>query len=484
MLETLRAYGARLLAEGGEGDAAQAALARYALRVAEEARAGLTADAGEVAAARWLDAEDATMRRALDWALEHDAALGHEAAVAPRLAAAMAWWWQVRGRLAAQVPLLRAAVDRAAAGSDAWCDGHTWLGQASLDSADPAGALRHFTAVRDAIGDRGRFPLLARCLSGRSGTLLGMGRIAEAAGDARRSLALAREGGHPVAEALALAVLSLVACISGDRVGAVQLATQAERISASQHGPSARVCSHTLTSVLIEVGDLAAAERTCAAGLADAREAGDLWSLGNLLEKMVVLNLNRGPLRGRRRAPADSPQDRTADRRTQEGDRGPGLLRVPVRLDGAPRRGGHHMGRGGRAWARGVRGPVASGSARGLVPAAGTTARSPAGARAGSGAGGRGTRHGDEPGGRGRIRSHAHRVGSGAAGRGTGLETLSPRERELVTLVAQGHTDTQIAGQLHISVRTVSSHLDRIRDKTGCRRRADLTRLALSAGLV
>ena len=61
---------------------------------------------------------------------------------------------------------------------------------------------------------------------------------------------------------------------------------------------------------------------------------------------------------------------------------------------------------------------------------------------------------------------------------------LSARERELVTLVAQGHTDTQIAGQLFISVRTVRSHLDRIRDKTGCRRRADLTRLALNAGLV
>jgi len=61
---------------------------------------------------------------------------------------------------------------------------------------------------------------------------------------------------------------------------------------------------------------------------------------------------------------------------------------------------------------------------------------------------------------------------------------LSARERELVTLVAQGHTDAQIASQLYISVRTVGSHLDRIRDKTGCRRRADLTRLALSAGLV
>jgi DNA-binding CsgD family transcriptional regulator len=64
------------------------------------------------------------------------------------------------------------------------------------------------------------------------------------------------------------------------------------------------------------------------------------------------------------------------------------------------------------------------------------------------------------------------------------LARLSPRERELLTLVAQGRTDAQIAAQLYITVRTVSSHLDRIRDKTGCRRRADLTRLALSAGLI
>ena len=61
---------------------------------------------------------------------------------------------------------------------------------------------------------------------------------------------------------------------------------------------------------------------------------------------------------------------------------------------------------------------------------------------------------------------------------------LSAREQELVTLVAQGRTDAQIAAQLYISIRTVRSHLDRIRDKTGCRRRVDLTRLALSAGLV
>ena len=65
-----------------------------------------------------------------------------------------------------------------------------------------------------------------------------------------------------------------------------------------------------------------------------------------------------------------------------------------------------------------------------------------------------------------------------------GLAQLSARERELVTLVARGHTDAQIAGQLFISVRTVRSHLDRIRDNSGCRRRADLTRFALQAGFV
>ena len=78
----------------------------------------------------------------------------------------------------------------------------------------------------------------------------------------------------------------------------------------------------------------------------------------------------------------------------------------------------------------------------------------------------------------------AGRRRAGWGSRRGGRAALSARERELVTLVAQGRTNAQIAAQLSISVRTVSSHLDRIRDKTGCRRRADLTRLALAAGLV
>ena len=484
MLETLRAYAAGLLAGAGEGEAVAGALAGYALRVAEDAMSGLTPGTGEVAAARWLDAEDATMHRVLDWALEHNAALSHDAAVAPRLAAALAWWWQIRGRLAGQVPLLRAAVDRAAAGSDAWCAGHTWLGRALLDSADPAGALRHFTAVRDAIGDRGPFPLLARCLSDRSATLLGMGRIAEAAGDARRSLALARDGDHPAAEALALAVLSLVACVGGDRVGAVQLARQAERISAGLHGPTARVCGHTLTTVLIEVGDLAAAERTCAAGLAGARDAGDVWSLGNLLEKMVVLDLASGRYAAAALHLREALQTalRTGVRR-----------KVIEDLDCC----GYLCAWTGRSaeavtvWAA-VVAPEREGFSAPLHPdlPEGWFQRQEPLREARQALGPAQTQAAEERGKAMSLATAAEYVlmltaaGPQPPAGEPGLEALSPRERELVILVARGHTDAQIAGQLHISVRTVSSHLDRIRDKTGCRRRADLTRLALSGGLV
>jgi hypothetical protein len=75
MLETLRAYGAGLLAGTGEQEeAAAAGLAGYALRVARQAAAGLQSGDGELAAARWLDAEDPTMRQVLAWAIACDAA--------------------------------------------------------------------------------------------------------------------------------------------------------------------------------------------------------------------------------------------------------------------------------------------------------------------------------------------------------------------------------------------------------------------------
>lgn len=63
-------------------------------------------------------------------------------------------------------------------------------------------------------------------------------------------------------------------------------------------------------------------------------------------------------------------------------------------------------------------------------------------------------------------------------------EALSPRESEVLRLLAEGKTDRQIADALTLSVRTVHSHLDRVRDKLDLRRRPELTRYAISHGLV
>jgi DNA-binding CsgD family transcriptional regulator len=63
------------------------------------------------------------------------------------------------------------------------------------------------------------------------------------------------------------------------------------------------------------------------------------------------------------------------------------------------------------------------------------------------------------------------------------VTSLSAREREVLTQVATGKTDDQVASALFISVKTVHSHLDKIREKTGARRRAELTRLAMRLGM-
>jgi DNA-binding NarL/FixJ family response regulator len=56
---------------------------------------------------------------------------------------------------------------------------------------------------------------------------------------------------------------------------------------------------------------------------------------------------------------------------------------------------------------------------------------------------------------------------------------LSDREQSILKLVADGYTDNEIGRQLYISPRTVQNHLTRIREKTGLRRRSELTRWAV-----
>jgi DNA-binding NarL/FixJ family response regulator len=60
---------------------------------------------------------------------------------------------------------------------------------------------------------------------------------------------------------------------------------------------------------------------------------------------------------------------------------------------------------------------------------------------------------------------------------------LSPREREVLQLVAEGLTTKDIAGKLHISVKTVETHRKQIMDKLEIRSVAELTKYAVREGL-
>jgi DNA-binding NarL/FixJ family response regulator len=63
-------------------------------------------------------------------------------------------------------------------------------------------------------------------------------------------------------------------------------------------------------------------------------------------------------------------------------------------------------------------------------------------------------------------------------------DTLTPREREVLHLVAEGLTSGEIAGRLFISPRTAESHRANLMRKLGLRSRTDLVRFAFQRGIV
>jgi non-specific serine/threonine protein kinase len=469
MLETLCAYGAGLLAGAGEQEQAQAALARYAVRVAAEAEAGMLTVTGELAAARWLDAEDAMMGPVLAWAVEHDLD------VAARLVTALGEWWALRGRLAGQEPLLRELAGRAEPGSDAWCAAQRLLAWTAYDAADLPQALQRCAAIIDVLGDREPSRALVDCLSMQSRILANLGRVPEAAASSHRALAMARELDYPSGQAKATTGLVIGAFRGGDLDEAVQLARQGMQIP-DIPGTELRERGYLLAGALAEAGDLAAAEQACAATLAQARDAGDMVFLGDLLRMMADLDL-----RADRTGDAAAHLREAAQLSLQTGVwlGTLNVLKVCGRLCAATGRPADAV----TVWAAwdtfNQQGELAPMRRREDAQRIAREALGPARARA---AGQRGAAMS--------MATAAEYVllltapDPPPAQAAPGAARLSARERELVTLVAQGRTDADIAGQLHISIRTVRSHLDRIRDKTGCRRRADLTRLALAEGLI
>jgi DNA-binding NarL/FixJ family response regulator len=61
---------------------------------------------------------------------------------------------------------------------------------------------------------------------------------------------------------------------------------------------------------------------------------------------------------------------------------------------------------------------------------------------------------------------------------------LTPREEEIVKLIAEAYTNTQIAGLLHLSEKTIESHRANVLRKLGMRDRVELVRYAIRRGLI
>jgi DNA-binding NarL/FixJ family response regulator len=91
---------------------------------------------------------------------------------------------------------------------------------------------------------------------------------------------------------------------------------------------------------------------------------------------------------------------------------------------------------------------------------------------------------------RGRVFAHAELSSDNRVAQSTTqpaespLNTLSDREREVLVLIAQGHTNQAIADRLELSVKTVESYRARLMSKLCLRSRAELTQLAIATGLL
>jgi DNA-binding CsgD family transcriptional regulator/tetratricopeptide (TPR) repeat protein len=392
---------------------------------------------------------------------------------------ALALWWHLRGRWIQGADLLRRAVEQTGPDVGPWYTAHWWLGYLARMTFDNDIALRHYGTVVQALQDRPPSPDLVDGLVGRSGVLRNTSDLEHAKAAARTALEFARQIGYATGEATALRELSLISWYADDGDHAVECARQALRIDRDRMpGWCAREVEGVLPFVLADKHPDGALE-PCVQALTQARAAGDLGNQADMLFLMAVL-----ARKTRRLADARAHLREATELAAHAGYR----LRLIDILD----EGGYWC-----AASRQYAAAVTLWAARDTQCQAFGLIDTPSEKR-----------EREQP-----LQEAAQALGAqqvrAAQDRGAGMTLaaavefavmmtaehapppalpqpgkLSTRERELVALVARGQTDAQIAEQLFISVSTVRTHLDRIRDKSGFRRRADLTRLALNEGII
>jgi DNA-binding CsgD family transcriptional regulator len=319
---------------------------------------------------------------------------------------------------------------------------------------------------------------LVDSLLGRCAVLRNTADLKQATADASTALELARRIGYATGEAMALMELSLISSYADEDAHAVEWAWQAQRIDRDgMPGWLARKVAHVLPWVLIMSGSFDGVLELCVDALEQSRTAGDLSEQADLHFMMSVLARETGRVAEARAHLSDSVEISV-------------YAGYRMRLVDVLEEGGFQCAMTGRyaeaitLWSA----LAAQGRVFGSTPKEERMREGPL-REARQALDGQQIWAAEE---RGAAMTLAAAVEfalmlTAEKAQQTTLPAprrFSSRERELITLVAQGKTDVQIAEKLFISVSTVRTHLDRIRDKSGCRRRADLTRLALEEGII
>jgi non-specific serine/threonine protein kinase len=484
MLEMVRAYAGKRLEECGERDKAEAAMAAYMLHEAERVATSFDEPDDHIAGS-WGDAEQDNLRAGMEWLL------GHDPPAALRLAIALSPWALLRGHYREGRTALEKAQSAVTGEVESMVE--VWLGRLAHNSSRFGVALAHFERAEASEGPGAQSRVLVDALVGQTWELYNLGQNPRAREKAQEALSAARAIGYGSGEMHALTSLSMAALYAGDYIAALAWARQSAGVDRDRSSGHAIRFSLTV-SVLAEgaTGDLGAAERLAIENLELCRRAGDQAQATMQLETLARIEI-----RTRRWGPA---AEHLSEATRISAEIGEPLKLADCLATAAVWAAERNPEQAAMLWGAGraisdlirpYRVPLmdivdtsdedsADDSAFYTPPM--LDVRSRLGPDAAHRAETRGLAMGldevlaliDE------VLTDARSVSSTEA---APTLNLTKRERQLVALVAEGLTDAEIAEKLFISVRTVRTHLDRIKGKTGVRRRAELTRLALQQGL-
>jgi DNA-binding CsgD family transcriptional regulator len=461
MLETVREYAGERLREMGEHASARTAHANFVLALAEEAEPNLRGPEQ----VRWLDSlerEIGNVRVALEWCTGSAGTEGGGGEISMerlerglRIAGSLARFWQARSHLHEAGVWLHTLLSRTTA----------------LRTEARERALRTAGRLTSNLRDREQSRIyyeealsIARERGDRSAmtlALMGLGNVAADGGDdagALRAyeecLRIWTELGQKAGMAGALNNIGLVFMYAGDAQQAVYHLEKSAQIY-REIGDIERIAitSDSLGRAYLRAGDLSRAEVYVREGLTLNLEVGDSWNIAyGLISLAEIVCAGKDYIfAARLLAAADAAYDDLSDRLSDQ-DR---VTRSQC-LEAARDALGDEIFKS--IWSESLsltpEEVLANGEDTSAPIASGSVFSAP-------------------------LRKRATRVA-----RERDIADLSPREGEVLVLLAQRLSNAEIAEQLHLSLYTVNAHLRSIYSKLNLSSRADARRYAAAIGLI